>query len=95
MEKYNVKKIVFSSSSTVYGRPKQIPSTEKQPVGGCTNPYGSTKQIIEMILQDAVRANPNLQVIALRYFNPIGAHTSGLIGDDPQGIPNNLIPYIT
>ena len=95
MEKYNVNKLVFSSSSTVYGEPQYLPLDEKHPVGGCTNPYGTTKLVIEFILQDAVKARPELNVISLRYFNPVGAHESGFIGEDPHDIPNNLMPYIT
>ena len=95
MAKYNVNKIVFSSSSTVYGNPQYLPLDEKHPVGGCTNPYGTTKLVIEFILEDAAKANPNLNVITLRYFNPVGAHISGMIGEDPQDIPNNLMPFIS
>ena len=95
MEKFNVNKLVFSSSSTVYGEPQYLPLDEKHPVGGCTNPYGTTKLVIEFILQDAVKARPELSVVSLRYFNPVGAHESGLIGEDPFDIPNNLMPFIT
>lgn len=95
MEKHNVRNFVFSSSATVYGTPKKVPITEDMPIGGCTNPYGKTKLMIEDILQDAAAANKNLSVIMLRYFNPIGAHESGKIGEMPNGIPNNLMPYIT
>ncbi|XP_057313280.1 UDP-glucose 4-epimerase-like [Hydractinia symbiolongicarpus] len=95
MEKHNVNKIVFSSSSTVYGDPQYLPLDEKHPVGGCSNPYGTTKLMIELILEDAAKARPSLNVVSLRYFNPVGAHESGLIGEDPQDIPNNLMPYIT
>ncbi len=95
MEQYNVKNIVFSSSATVYGNPKKVPITEDMPTGGCTNPYGKTKFMIEDILQDAAVADKNLSVVLLRYFNPIGAHASGRIGEMPNGIPNNLMPYIT
>jgi len=95
MEKYNVKNFVFSSSATVYGIPKKVPITEDMPTGGCTNPYGKTKFMIEHILQDVAAANSNLSIVLLRYFNPIGAHESGRIGEMPNGIPNNLMPYIT
>lgn len=94
MAKHSVNKIVFSSSATVYGVPKTVPLTETMPTG-CTNPYGWTKYMIEQILTDAANADPKLSVVLLRYFNPIGAHKSGRIGEDPRGIPNNLIPYIT
>lgn len=94
MRKFGVDNIVFSSSATVYGTPKKVPITEEMPTS-CTNPYGWTKYMIEQILRDCANANPNLSVIILRYFNPIGAHESGLIGEDPNGIPNNLMPYIT
>jgi len=95
MENHKVNKLIFSSSSTVYGEPQYLPLDEKHPVGGCTNPYGNTKLVIEYILQDAVKARPELNVVCLRYFNPVGAHSSGLIGEDPQDIPNNLMPFIT
>jgi len=95
MEKHDVRNIIFSSSATVYGSPKKVPITEDMPTGGCTNPYGKTKFMIEDILQDAAVANKNLSVVLLRYFNPIGAHESGRIGEMPSGIPNNLMPYIT
>ena len=95
MQKNHVNKIIFSSSSTVYGDPQYLPLDEKHPTGGCSNPYGTTKLVIEYILQDAAKANTNLQVVALRYFNPVGAHPSGLIGEDPRDIPNNLMPYVT
>lgn len=93
MKKYSVNMIVFSSSATVYGDPHKVPITEDFPVGA-TNPYGRTKQMIEEILKDAAVADENLKVTLLRYFNPIGAHKSGDIGEDPKGIPNNLVPYI-
>ena len=93
MVKHNVNKIVFSSSATVYGTPKTVPIREDFPLS-TTNPYGETKLMIERILKDAVKAYPALSVCVLRYFNPIGAHKSGLIGEDPRGIPNNLLPYI-
>lgn len=94
MSEFNVKKIVFSSSATVYGVPEVVPLTEDMPTS-CTNPYGWTKLFNEQILQDACVADKELSVVLLRYFNPIGAHKSGLIGESPNGIPNNLMPYIT
>lgn len=93
MEKYQVKKLVFSSSATVYGMPKTVPITEDFPLS-TTNPYGTTKLMIERILADLVVADPEWSIAVLRYFNPVGAHKSGLIGEDPAGIPNNLMPYI-
>lgn len=93
MIKYKVNRIVFSSSATVYGLPKSVPIKEDFPLS-TTNPYGETKLMIERILKDTAAANPELSVCVLRYFNPIGAHESGLIGEDPRGIPNNLLPYI-
>ena len=93
MKKYNCKKIVFSSSATVYGSPKTVPIKEDFPLS-TTNPYGSTKLMIEKILEDVCVADKDFSAIILRYFNPIGAHKSGLIGDNPNGIPNNLMPYI-
>ena len=95
MKEYGVKNIIFSSSATVYGEPREIPITEDCPKGVCTNPYGWTKWMIEQILTDISKADPSFKVTLLRYFNPIGAHKSGLIGEDPQGIPNNLLPYIS
>lgn len=95
MKKYHVNNIVFSSSATVYGLPKRVPIIEDDPIGGCTNPYGETKVIIEKLLQAESKENPNLNIAILRYFNPIGAHPSGLMGEDPNGIPNNLMPYIS
>lgn len=94
MQKHDVKNIVFSSSATVYGSPDVVPITEDAPLS-TTNPYGSTKLMMEQILQDLHVADPEWNVVILRYFNPIGAHESGLIGEDPKGIPNNLVPYIT
>lgn len=88
------KNIIFSSSATVYGEPAQIPITEACPKGTCTNPYGWTKWMLEQILTDVHTSDPEWNVILLRYFNPIGAHESGLIGEDPKGIPNNLLPYV-
>lgn len=95
MRNHGVKKIIFSSSATVYGDPAFIPITEECPKGQCTNPYGQTKSMLEQILTDIQKADPEWNVILLRYFNPVGAHESGLIGEDPAGIPNNLTPYIT
>lgn len=95
MNEYNVKKIVFSSSATVYGKPAFVPITEDCPMGEITNPYGQTKRMLEIILSDMAKADPEWTVILLRYFNPIGAHESGKIGESPNGIPNNLMPYIT
>ena len=94
MAKYNVSNFVFSSSATVYGVPERVPLVEGMKTG-CTNPYGWTKLMIEQILTDAAAADKNLSVVLLWYFNPIGAHPSGRIGEDPTGIPNNLLPYIT
>ena len=94
MQKYGVKRIVFSSSATVYGNQTVVPYREDMPSVGCTNPYGWTKYMIEKILESQSVADPEWSVVLLRYFNPIGAHSSGLIGEDPSGIPNNLMPYI-
>ena len=94
MRKHNCHNFVFSSSATVYGDPASVPITEDFPVGATTNPYGTTKAMTERILTDVCKADPTLNVALLRYFNPIGAHKSGLIGEDPNGIPNNLMPYI-
>ena len=94
MRKYGVKNIIFSSSATVYGDPVEIPITENCPKQNPTNPYGQTKTMLEQVLMDIHRADPEWKVILLRYFNPIGAHPSGLIGEDPKGIPNNLLPYV-
>ena len=95
MRQHDVKNIIFSSSATVYGNPAMIPITEECPKGSCTNPYGWTKSMLEQILMDMQKADPSWNVIILRYFNPIGAHISGTIGENPNGIPNNLMPYIT
>lgn len=95
MRNHGVKKIIFSSSATVYGDPAFVPITEECPKGQITNPYGQTKGMLEQILTDLHTADPEWSVILLRYFNPVGAHKSGLIGEDPAGIPNNLTPYIT
>lgn len=95
MRKHGCKNIIFSSSATVYGDPAMIPITEECPKGYCTNPYGQTKWMLEEVLKDLHHADPEWNVVLLRYFNPIGAHPSGKIGEDPNGIPNNLMPYIT
>ena len=94
MRRHGVKNFVFSSSATVYGDPATVPIREDFPTGGTPNPYGTTKLFIERILMDCCKADPAMNVALLRYFNPIGAHESGLIGEDPNGIPNNLVPYI-
>ena len=94
MEQFGVNNIIFSSSATVYGEENPVPYTEEMPRGTCSNPYGWTKAMMEQILEDAANANKELSVVLLRYFNPIGAHPSGKIGEDPQGIPNNLMPFI-
>ena len=95
MRQYNCKNIIFSSSATIYGDPAQIPITEECPKGQCTNPYGWTKSMLEQMLIDIQKADNEWNVIILRYFNPIGAHKSGRIGENPNGIPNNLMPYVT
>ena len=95
MRQHNCKNIIFSSSATVYGDPAEIPITENCPKGQCTNPYGWTKSMLEQILSDIQKADKEWNVILLRYFNPIGAHKSGLMGENPNGIPNNLMPYVT
>lgn len=95
MQKYGCANIVFSSSATVYGMQKTMPLVETMPTGPCTNPYGWTKLMNEQILMDFAKADDNLSVVLLRYFNPVGAHKSGLIGEDPTGIPNNLMPFIS
>ena len=95
MQRYNIKNIVFSSSATVYGLSDNVPFTENSPLGVCTNPYGWTKWMSEQILRDLWESDPTWSVLLLRYFNPVGAHTSGRIGEDPRGLPNNLMPYIT
>ena len=95
MRRHKCKNIIFSSSATVYGDPAIIPITEECPKGQCTNPYGWTKSMLEQVLMDVQKADPEWNVVLLRYFNPIGAHESGLIGENPNGIPNNLMPYIT
>lgn len=95
MKKYNCKKIVFSSSATVYGDPEVVPITEDAKTGGTTNPYGTSKLFAEQILKDLYKSDNSWDICILRYFNPIGAHSSGLIGEDPNGIPANLMPYIS
>ena len=95
MRQHGCKNIIFSSSATVYGEPAIIPITEKCPKGHCTNPYGQTKSMLEEVLMDVQKADLEWNVVLLRYFNPIGAHQSGMIGENPNGIPNNLMPYIT
>lgn len=94
MRKYGVKNFIFSSSATVYGEPERIPITEDCKTGGTTNPYGTSKLYIEQILKDIYTSDPSWNICILRYFNPVGAHESGLIGEEPQGIPNNLMPYV-
>lgn len=95
MKKFGVNNFIFSSSATVYGTPTTVPLVETMPTGSPTNPYGWTKLMMEQILTDTANANPEMSIVILRYFNPIGAHESGRIGEDPNGIPNNLMPYIT
>ena len=95
MRQHGVKRIIFSSSATVYGDPVEIPITEQCPKGQCTNPYGWTKSMLEQVMMDMYNADREWNVVLLRYFNPIGAHPSGMIGENPNGIPNNLMPYIT
>ena len=95
MDEFKVTNLVFSSSATVYGVPEHVPLKETDKVGGCTNPYGQTKLDIEYLLKDYAKVHKEANIAILRYFNPIGAHESGLIGEDPNGIPNNLMPYIT
>ena len=94
MRKFNVKKFIFSSSATVYGDPEVIPITEECKTGGTTNPYGTSKLFIEKILMDLYKSDSSWDICILRYFNPVGSHESGLIGEEPQGIPNNLMPYV-
>jgi len=94
MKEAQVFNLVFSSSATVYGEPASLPICEDFPVGGTTNPYGTSKLMVEMVLEDVAKSEPRWAFIILRYFNPVGAHESGLIGEDPNGIPNNLLPYI-
>ena len=94
MKKHNVKTLVFSSSATVYGDPEVVPITEECKVGGTTNPYGTSKLMVEQILKDLYKSDNEWNIAILRYFNPVGAHESGLIGEDPKGVPANLMPYI-
>lgn len=94
MKKYGCRKFIFSSSATVYGEPEKMPITEETPTGGTTNPYGTTKLFIEQILKDLYKSDNTWDICILRYFNPVGAHESGLIGEAPKGIPNNLMPYV-
>ena len=94
MNKYNIKKLVFSSSATVYGDPERVPIKETDKIGGTTNPYGTSKLFVEQILKDLYKSDDTWDIAILRYFNPIGAHESGLIGEDPKGIPANLMPFI-
>lgn len=95
MEEFHVKNFIFSSSATVYGQPQKLPLDEDHPVGKCSNPYGKTKFFVEEILKDVCKANSGWNAILLRYFNPVGAHESGEIGEDPRGIPNNLMPFLS
>ncbi|MEH2919972.1 UDP-glucose 4-epimerase GalE [Samsonia erythrinae] len=95
MVKHNVKSLIFSSSATVYGEPENIPLNENCKVGGTSNPYGTSKYVSELILRDLCLSDDDFSVIALRYFNPVGAHSSGLLGEDPRDVPNNLVPYIS
>jgi len=95
MRAHGVKNLIFSSSATVYGNPAFVPITEECPKGQCTNPYGWTKSMLEQILSDIYTSDHEWNIVLLRYFNPIGAHKSGLIGENPNGIPNNLMPYVT
>lgn len=95
MVKYKVKTFIFSSSATVYGEKNKAPFTESMPTGGCTNPYGETKYMIEEMLKDISKAHPELSIVSLRYFNPVGAHESALLGEKPNGVPANLMPFIT
>lgn len=94
MEEFGVKNFIFSSSATVYGDPQYLPIDENHPVGNCSNPYGKTKYFVEEILRDYHRSNTSWNIVMLRYFNPVGAHESGMIGEDPRGIPNNLMPFL-
>lgn len=95
MAEYNIRKLIFSSSATVYGDPQEIPLKETSHVGGTTNPYGTSKYFAEKALIDYAKSNPQVSITILRYFNPVGAHLSGLIGESPKGIPNNILPYVT
>ena len=95
LRQHGCKNLIFSSSATVYGDPAIIPVTEECPKGRCTNPYGQTKSMLEEVMMDMQKADPTWNIVLLRYFNPVGAHPSGRIGENPNGIPNNLMPYIT
>lgn len=95
MKQFDVHKMIFSSSATVYGAKNIAPNKESAPIGGTTNPYGTSKYMMELILQDLCKSDPNFSIVSLRYFNPTGAHSSGMIGENPNDIPNNLIPYIS
>lgn len=95
MQQAGVASLIFSSSATVYGNPDTVPLSEKSPTGGTTNPYGTSKLMVEQILRDFAAAQPQFRITCLRYFNPVGAHPSGRLGEDPNGIPNNLVPYIS
>lgn len=95
MKEFNVTNLLFSSSATVYGSPQYLPLNEDHPTGSCSNPYGKTKVFIEEILKDMAKIEPNWNIILLRYFNPVGAHESGQIGEDPNGVPQNLMPFLT
>src|SRR5688572_23035967 len=95
MKEFSIKNLVFSSSCTVYGQPDQLPVTESSPIKNATSPYGYTKQICEQVITDFAKANPEFRTVILRYFNPVGAHPNGTIGELPRGVPNNLVPYIT
>ena len=95
MKEFDVKNILFSSSATVYGEPQHLPIAETHPTGNCSNPYGKTKVFVEEILKDVAEAEPDWNILLLRYFNPVGAHESGEIGEDPNGVPNNLMPFLT
>lgn len=95
MKEFGVKNFIFSSSATVYGEPQYLPIDENHPVGNCSNPYGKSKYFVEEILKDVYEAEPDWNIILLRYFNPVGAHESGEIGEDPRGVPNNLMPYVS
>lgn len=95
IQKHEIKNIIFSSSATVYGKPESVPLTEKSPVGGTTNPYGTSKLLAEKLLEDFASVNKHTNVTLLRYFNPVGAHPTGLIGEKPNGVPNNLVPYLS
>ncbi|EJU9266237.1 UDP-glucose 4-epimerase GalE, partial [Salmonella enterica subsp. enterica serovar Johannesburg] len=95
MKQFDVRKMIFSSSATVYGNKNIAPNKESDPIGGTTNPYGTSKYMMELILQDLCKSDPNFSIVSLRYFNPTGAHSSGMMGENPNGIPNNLIPYIS